>query len=92
MKSITHFDNGFLLAVESNELTSAIAVIYFEFYTSIDEVKQTIAAQSDKIQCVVSKMNVVENVIPLGKSQMPSLSDYADGVDTMKFLRKCIVM
>jgi hypothetical protein len=36
---------------------------------------------NDDVQCVVSKEH-----IPFGKSQQPSLSDYADGVDTMSFL------
>jgi hypothetical protein len=33
------------------------------------------------VQCVVGK-----NHIPFGKTQQPSLTDYADGIDVMKFL------
>jgi hypothetical protein len=37
--------------------------------------------QSQDIQCVVAK-----GAIPFGAAQIPSLSDFADGVDTMAFL------
>ena len=39
----------------------------------------------EQLQCVVSNA-VIENAIPFGTTQNPSLNDYADGVDTMEFL------
>jgi hypothetical protein len=41
----------------------------------------------DEIQCVVGTANLPGmDVIPFGKAQTPTLSAYADGVDTMAFL------
>ena len=40
----------------------------------------------EKIQCIVSGNNSVADSIPFGQAQCPALTDYADGVDTMKFL------
>jgi hypothetical protein len=45
-----------------------------------------IKADADKIQCVVTKTNGFSKSIAFGKSQQPQLWDYADGVDTLKFL------
>ena len=39
------------------------------------------SAGNEDVQCIVGK-----NHIPFGKAQSPSLTDYADGVDVMKFL------
>jgi len=36
----------------------------------------------DEIQCVVGKRH-----LPFGKSQQPALKDYADGMDTLTFLK-----
>ena len=86
LKSILHLDNGFLLAIESEELVSAIAVFYYEKYSSLDEVKVKLREQEDKIQCIVSSDGVIENAFPFGSAQLPYPWNYADGVDTIKFL------
>jgi hypothetical protein len=41
-----------------------------------------IEENSHSLQCIVSKQEV-----PFGTSQKPNLWDYADGVDTIEFLR-----
>jgi hypothetical protein len=88
LKSVLHLDNGFLIAIETEELVSAIAVFYYEKYNSLEEVKQKLNEQEDKIQCVVSKAGVIENAVPFGAAQQPYPWDYADGIDTIKFLLK----
>lgn len=79
-----HFDNGFLIARASEALVSPISVLFFEHYDQ--DLDQKIAQQSDKIQCMVSSKGWYAGSLPFGKAQTPSLSDYADGVDTMAFL------
>ncbi len=86
LKSVLHLDNGFLIAVETEELTSAIAVFYYERYASLDDVKRQLEAQQSKIQCVVASKGVVENAVPFGAAQSPYPWEYADGVDTLDFL------
>lgn len=88
LKSILHLDNGFLIAIESEELVSAIAVFYYEKYSTLDEVKEKLEAQKEKIQCVVAKEGVIQGSVPFGAAQCPYPWEYADGVDTLKFLLK----
>jgi len=75
-----------LLAIETEELVSAIAVFYYEKYNSIEDVKLTLKEQEEKIQCVVAKDGLIENSVPFGSAQLPYPWDYADRVDTLKFL------
>ena len=81
-----HYDNGYLMMTENEALVSPISVIYYQTYKQIDAVKEQLASQVEKVQCIVGQDIAIENLIPFGKSQQPELSDYADAVDTMKFL------
>ncbi len=86
MNQIQHFDNGFVILKEDEGLSSPIGVLFFQYYDHLDKVKQYVDINKDQIQCVVTKLNIIENGIPFGKAQQPQLWDYADDVDTMKFL------
>jgi hypothetical protein len=86
MNQTTHLDNGFVLLKEDIQMASPIAVLYYEFYKNIERVNQYIEVNEDQIQCVVSESVQVKNAIPFGKAQQPELWDYADNVDTLKFL------
>jgi len=86
INKVPHFDNGHLLLVQSQELVSPISVIYFEIYESADSLKIDLNSLSNKIQCMVSKDAWFEGSIPFGTAQSPEVHDYADNVDTLKFL------
>lgn len=81
-----HFDNGFLILTEDESLVSPISVIFYEKYQNFEDLNQKIAEKVDKIQCIVSKDAWFENSLAFGETQKPQLWDYADGVDTMRFL------
>lgn len=86
-----HLDNGFLLLKEDKSLTSPLAVLFFEYYESIDALSDILQQENDKIQCIVTSApssGRLEAAVPFGQSQHPVLWDYADGVDTMDFLTK----
>jgi len=76
-------ENGFLLMKEDKSLLSPVAMLYYEYYNDIHTVEQFFVANAEQLQCVVSKKN-----IPFGNTQKPNLWDYADGVDTVDFLRE----
>lgn len=86
VNKVPHQDNGFLLITPSPNLVSPIAVLYFEPYDNPTHISDKLQHLSEKIQCVVSKKAWFENSLPFGKAQEPELWDYADGVDTMRFL------
>jgi len=85
MNLTQHFDNNFLLLKEDKAIASPLGVLFYEYYSDINELAQTLALQKENIQCVVSKV-AINDSLPLGKAQQPELTDYADGVDTVKFL------
>jgi len=76
-------ENGFLLMKEDKSLLSPVAMLYYEYYNDIHTVEQFIEENAEQLQCVVSKKD-----IPFGNTQKPNLWDYADGVDTVEFLRE----
>lgn len=81
-----HFDNGFLILKEGADLVSPIAVLYYELYDSIDELGERLSGLDSKIQCVVGDSASLTEAVAFGEAQYPGPGDYADGVDTMKFL------
>jgi len=76
-------ENGFLLMKEDKSLLSPVAMLYYEYYDDVHTVEQFIEENAEQLQCVVSKKD-----IPFGGTQQPNLWDYADGVDTVEFLRE----
>lgn len=89
VNQVKHYDNGFLLMKEDTGMSSPLAVLYFEQYQDLNQVAETLNAQLDQIQCVVSEAPLKLNtqVLPFGQSQYPRLWDYADNVNTVEFLK-----
>ncbi len=81
-----HLDNGFLMLQPSESLVSPISVLFYEEYKNESDLTQVIESHTAKIQCIVSQNGWFANSLPFGQAQSPSLTDYADGVDTMAFL------
>lgn len=83
-----HYDNGFLLLKEDTNLSSPLAVLYYEKYQDLDTVSARLEAEAENIQCVVStaELKLKNAVLPFGQSQQPRLWEYADNVDTVAFL------
>jgi hypothetical protein len=78
--------NGFIIIRKNNPAFSNIAAINYTVYDDIERVKTFLGEQNDKIQCVVSGTACTENPVYFGNTQKPELTDYADGVDTMKLV------
>ncbi|WP_164108098.1 MULTISPECIES: acyl-CoA reductase [Sphingobacterium] len=83
-----HYDNGFLLLKEDSNLSSPLAVVFYEEYNDIKELEELLKQQQENIQCVVSqhKLDIPSPLFQLGQGQYPALDDYADGIDTLDFL------
>jgi hypothetical protein len=88
MNLTKHYDNGFMLFQEKEEPHAPISTLNYHFYENIDEAREYVKKHEDLWQCVVSKENISEQVLPFGKSQQPELWDYADNLDVMNFLSK----
>ncbi|HKO79203.1 MAG TPA: hypothetical protein VJU78_02370 [Chitinophagaceae bacterium] len=75
-----YMSNESLLLVEDASLFSPISQLNYEYYTDLDRLTLSLR-QNENLQCIAGK-----DFTPYGTTQKPSLYDYADGVDTMKFL------
>jgi len=85
VNSMPFLDNGFVMLQESERLVSPISVIFYEFYDDAAQLNQRLTALEDKIQCIVGHAQHPARV-QFGYAQHPAIDDYADRVDTMKFL------
>ena len=85
MSNFKLLDNEFLTIKEDTSYASPISSIFYEYYDAVDDIKNQLEKDAEKIQCIVSK-NVIENSIPFGQTQKPNLWNYADNVDTLAFL------
>lgn len=77
-----YMTNETTLIIEHVSPFSAISQLHYQYYDDVNRVLKTLH-QSKDVQTVVG-----HHGIPYGQAQFPSLIDYADGVDTIKWLRK----
>lgn len=84
VNKIPFYDSGFVILHENEKLVSPISVVYFQRYGTQADLTSRLSVVRDKLQCVVGKDQ--PDRIPFGMTQSPELWDYADQVDTLKFL------
>jgi hypothetical protein len=70
-----------LLLVEDASIFSPISQLHYEFYSDPENLSETLYKNTD-LQCLIGK-----GFTPFGQAQCPSISDYADAVDTLNFLK-----
>lgn len=87
MSDFKILDNGFLILKEDKSYASPIASLFYENYKSLENLKERLEEDEEHLQCVVGD-GILHSEIPFGETQNPSLTDYADGVDTIDFLLK----
>ena len=80
LNKVYYMTNGSILLIEDKSLFSPISQLNYEFYTSEEEVVNSLK-DNPELQCITGN-----NHISLGTAQCPFVNDYADGVDTMSFL------
>ncbi|GAB3949189.1 acyl-CoA reductase [Spirosoma harenae] len=91
INAVPHLDNGYMLLTENTGLVSPISVLYYQPYRAQADAAAWLVERSEQIQVVASAQNwfsghTTLSTVAFGQTQRPSLSDYADGVDTMAFL------
>ncbi|MDC0909603.1 acyl-CoA reductase [Flavobacteriaceae bacterium] len=85
MSEYKFLDNGFFIVKEGNEMHSPISTINFEYYDNVSILKEKIYLEDDNIQCIVSNIEF-KGKVNFGETQNPSLNQYADNIDVMRFL------
>jgi len=76
-----YMTNGSIILHEHTSVFSAISRLNYEFYDELSPVLESLAVNKN-IQCTVGTKG-----LPFGTAQVPGLKEYADGIDTMLFLR-----
>jgi hypothetical protein len=81
MNQTKMLDINFVNIVENNALCSPISCLFYQYYKNNDEINSFINQENGNLQCIVGK-----GYLNFGQTQMPSLNDYADNIDTMQFI------
>jgi hypothetical protein len=86
MNKLFYMDAGTFLLTENQNYASPIGMVYYEYYDDIEKVNRRLGADADQLQCIVSRDPRITHAEPFGSAQSPTLSDYPDGIDTLRFL------
>lgn len=79
--------NGCLILKESDQLSSPVSCLFYEYYKDVAQLEADLHSKIDKIQVIASNIKFQDlKTVKLGMSQMPAIDDYADGEDTLEFL------
>jgi hypothetical protein len=76
-----YMNNDSIILTENSSCFSPVSQVHYRFYSDKKLLEEELSGDQD-IQCIVGKGHV-----PFGQAQFPGLMDYADGVDTMAFLK-----
>ncbi|HEV2354084.1 MAG TPA: acyl-CoA reductase [Puia sp.] len=90
----TYMSNESILLTENSSPFSPISVLHYAYYRPGDVLPPVLSGGHPDIQCIVGRdssasasgLSGIPSLVRFGQSQRPALDDYADGVDTMKFL------
>jgi hypothetical protein len=86
LNATVHFDNGFVLLRPFDSFAAPISVVNISYYKPDMDWQVYVAENNSQIQCVISNDDSHPLHVDFGHSQLPRLWDYADGVDTLRFL------
>jgi Acyl-CoA reductase (LuxC) len=75
-----YMSNSSIMLVEDVSVFSPISQLNFEYYEDKEQLVTSLKARTD-LQCIIGK-----DLLDFGTAQSPSVTDYADGIDTLKFL------
>jgi hypothetical protein len=77
-----YMTNGIALFVEQSSLHAPISLVHYRYYDEAEQVEELLATTPDQVQCRVGWGG-----IEAGSAQSPRLDEYADGVNTLYFLK-----
>jgi len=75
-----YMSNESLLVIEDPSFFSPISQLNYEYYTDLDALTGSLKGK-EELQCIEG-----QHFTCFGQAQEPSLFDYADGIDTLRFL------
>ena len=73
--------NESIILTENISPFSPVSQVHYQYYEDKASVAEKLINNTD-LQCIVG-----HGYTPFGQAQSPGLTDYADGVDTLQFLK-----
>lgn len=95
LNKVLYMTNDSVLVVPSENTFAAISVLHYQTYTDKAALLNSLM-QNDDLQCITTHYSgqdqgyALASLKSFGENQRPGLQDYADGMDTMKFLESLI--
>lgn len=81
MNNQPYYANDFVVAIENEQISSPLSVLHFEYFDSESDLKEKLEEQKENIQVIEGQGHKA-----FGSAQAPTLFDYADNVDVVRFL------
>ena len=83
MNNAYFLSNDLFHVVPNESMHAPLSCVFYEHYDRVEDIK----LDMDQIQCVFTSAPIAGiKTIKLGLGQQPAIDDFADGIDTMKFL------
>jgi hypothetical protein len=79
-------DTGYIILTENNSISSPVSVLFYEYYNDITSLSSQIDEMDSHLQCIVCRKQLRPHWNLPGTAQHPALWDYADRIDTIRFL------
>lgn len=86
MESVPFIDLGGFILLAGDAPSNYISELRYMRYNHISEVERWISEHQEKLQCVVSHINLFDRTVEFGRAQQPELRDFADGIDIVDML------
>jgi len=87
LNSVPFLDNEIIICKENSALASPVGVLHYQYYNNLDTILNEISLLGDELQCVSSNAIKKSSFVNLGQTQFPKLGDYANGINTLEFLK-----
>jgi hypothetical protein len=95
MRQLRFIDLHGAVLYDSRSFPTTLSQINYSYYDTLDEVKAWLRVNATELQCVVGHDSALQaeeataiRCIPFGNAQSPTLWDYADHRDTLRFLEQ----
>jgi hypothetical protein len=86
MQGAEFAEGAHYLLREEADFPANISEITYSFCADVRQAGAWLAANDARVQCVVGRDVDHPRAVPFGHAHRPALTDYPDGVDTMRFL------
>ena len=86
LNAVPFLDQGIIICKENADFNSPISVLHYQYYDDLDMTVKGIDLSHNEIQCAASNAVKSPSFVGLGQTQIPTLEDYANGINTLEFL------